>query len=201
MNNSALATQTLRHAIHPGNRLPQISAEVSALDLSRAQASDVAQEIQDGDWNMRAAAFVNGRFGRNTVGVKCVYVVGPAELASPVSKIGVANNPLYRLSSLQTGNWNRLTIRALLWLVADSSDKASEIERASFLAASEMDARIISEWVAMDAQEASELIVKAARYVGAAVCTSKMMLENFASRVDALHRNEPRIALEAQRDL
>jgi hypothetical protein len=83
-----------------------------------------------------------------------VYIISEGDAGPPV-KIGVANNPLSRISELQTGNPRKLRL-ARAWNMA-TRDGAFAVERAVLSQLS--DRRLSGEWVDATESEVAALIV------------------------------------------
>lgn len=114
----------------------------------------------------------------------CVYVIGPSDPGIEISKIGVTVNPFGRLAQLQIGNWHRLELKGIMWVLG----KATTVERNAHLAAKEMDVWLSGEWMALPGDDAVELALKAARYSKAWVADSNAFLRNMGARVAAVGR-------------
>jgi hypothetical protein len=145
----------------------------------------------------KAAILEAGRFAQSCAFDRlenmpsCVYVIGPTEIDG-INKVGISNNPISRLCSLQIGNWNRLGIKALIW----TNDGPGELENLAHQAALEMGVSINGEWVALDDEAATELVLKAARYSRTHVADSGLHMENMVTRARALRglRNSDAVA-------
>jgi hypothetical protein len=115
----------------------------------------------------------------------CIYVIGPDDDEIDAHKIGITCNPWVRLSSLQIGNWHRLRIKALIW----ATKAAGVAEKLAHKAAGEMELMLNGEWVNMNAADATELALKAARYGKVNVCDGEAYLRNLGARTAAIGRN------------
>lgn len=155
-------------------------ADVMALDL-KADIEAQKALILDKSENFRAAELADRIKSPNQAAFTAFYLVSPDEDFGVV-KIGIADNPKVRLCGLQVGNWHKLEIRALLWF----NSAAADVERTALRAAKEMGIRLRGEWLACSIDEAALLMLKAARYEGYPCYDSKVWIENWASRLDAV---------------
>lgn len=169
-----------------------IPTEVPTYDWKKGDVSRLASLCMGQEAMLRAAKLAE--VISNDVSMRCVYVITTPEL--PVCKIGVCVQPLARLSQLQVGNWNRLHVAGLLWVVAKGH--VLDIEKAAHKAADEMGCWLSGEWVSMTPIEAMELVVKAARHTNAGVADSERWMDGLAMRVSAvLKSNRPEFARAA----
>ena len=99
-------------------------------------------------------------------------------------KIGVSSTPIKRLEVLQIANFADLKLVGLVW--ASSEKAAANIERLALRAAKEMEWKANGEWVKSTAEEAIELIVKAARFADARVYGTPEAMANMVARANAL---------------
>ena len=159
-----------------GNLGRAFRAEVMALDL-RGDLSQAARLLLDGPSNFRAMELA-AKLGGGSF--SAVYLIAPTDHG--VVKIGVANDPKLRLSTLQIDNWNDLAVLGLLWF----DRAAGEAKRLALLAAAEMGMALRGEWIEASLDEAAELVLKAARYAKLPCYDSGIWIENWANRVDAL---------------
>jgi hypothetical protein len=162
-----------------------LPVEVDALDLNHVAAA--VDLCLDGAANFRAmelAARIADDRAKHMP--SAVYVVAPED--APVCKIGIAQNPRVRLIGLQNGNWHQLSIASLLW----TDGSAYEIEQTALRAAKEMGIYLRGEWIEADSREATELALKAARYLGMVVYDSATWLDNWALRLQAVAKSKGR---------
>lgn len=96
----------------------------------------------------RASQCVNDMPKATSTGEAAVYVVEPQ--SGLAAKIGVSANPLSRLSSLQAGSYEPMTIRALFWL---PEAHAYGIEKACLRVIAQMGLRLTGEWCDMHASD------------------------------------------------
>lgn len=186
MTNPAL--RKVKVSVFPGGAGDPAQAEVDALDLSGDLAPIVAT-CMDEPANFRAMELARRLFdGRTRYAPMAVYVIAPDEI--DVAKVGFASNPVIRLTSLQIGNWNRLTVRALLWVDA----QAAVIEKLVHQAAKEMEIYLRGEWLAASPFDATELVLKAARHAKLPCYDSVTWMNNLGARSQALaeHRHYAR---------
>lgn len=99
-------------------------------------------------------------------------------------KVGITMDPTKRLKQFQTSHWGVLKFYCLAWSSLKSCEK---IERLVLKAGAEMGISENGEWLSTDGHEATELIIKAARYAGAEIADSTAMVSNFNIRVKDLY--------------
>lgn len=167
----------VRIRVSRNNLSQSFYAEVMALNLG-GNISGVVPLILDDAANFRAMELA-ASFGRNSACI-AVYLIAPDDL--DVVKVGIAADPRLRLSALQVGNWNKLSVRGLLWF--DGS--AGDVERLVHQAAAEMNISVRGEWIGAPIAEAAELVLKAARYSKRKCYDSDIWIKNWSSRVGAL---------------
>lgn len=123
--------------------------------------------------------------------------VGQAEFAlyliqaedDPIVKIGVSHMPRLRLQSLQSANYRKLAI----WAVLFSPDKkAMQIEQRVLEWASEQGIRLCGEWIAADPMDVFMQALIVARDSRIAVCDAGVWTHNLLERTKRLARS-PRV--------
>lgn len=157
------------------------TAQVQALDLT-GDLGAAARILQDGPANTRAMSLASKMCASKAMSpCQAVYLIAPDD-GLEVVKVGTAADPACRLVTLQIGNWNKLAVHGLLWL----DRGAGGVERLVHEAAKEMGIAVRGEWLSCSLAEASELVLKAARFAKIPCYDSDIWIKNWASRVDAL---------------
>lgn len=146
------------------------------LDLSSDDIASPIKQCMDRAAIVRASEIAQKAASAEADGwPRSVYVIGPADDVG-FNKIGITRDPFYRLDALQTGNWHKLEIKALLWTMV-----ATTLEAAALNLATEIGARSIGEWVELDAIGATGLALMAARIHRIRVMSSDAYLDGLAS--------------------
>ena len=108
-----------------------------------------------------------------------LYLLGPL-CGFPV-KVGIATDPIVRLSALQSGSYEDMTLHAVLW-----SLKYPEIEMAVLNEAKRIGIHERGEWIAASPRSSLEMVLDAAELEGAVLFTSAMYVENTGRALVAL---------------
>lgn len=95
-----------------------------------------------------ACRMVNGMPKATSTNDAAVYVIEPQSGAAV--KVGVSADPLSRLTGLQAGCHEQMTIRALFWM---PSNQAYGIERVTLRVIAKMGLRLSGEWCDMSATD------------------------------------------------
>lgn len=122
------------------------------------------------DWSRPAdelAPLIRWTAPRHTAPGLCgVYVI--AADGADFCKIGISDTPGYRLAQLQTGNWNELSIRSVLWVYG--AGNAAKVEAGCHFSARDRGAEVRREWVRISPDEAAILVLEVASAFGVEAC-------------------------------
>lgn len=166
-------TVSVRSSMRQGR--VEAHSKIKVFDTAVCAPEILARAAMDDEANAKASVCC-----KSWGGAQCVYVISANEGES--SKIGVTGDPLARLASLQTANWQPLTIAALFWLQSGRylSESRLKVEATALRAAREMGVLLSGEWVDLDPIDAAELVVKAAKYEKIDIVDSAQWIENTA---------------------
>jgi len=115
---------------------------------------------------------------------RAIAVIAP--VGAEFAWFGYTENPLKDLDMLQKGNWHVLRIAALIWF--DDSRSARKTQNFAYEASDEMGWTAREEWLAAPASDVTELVLKAARHARARCCSSRMWMENWGVKLQALRQ-------------
>jgi hypothetical protein len=130
----------------------------------------------------RACQRVNDMPKATSTGEAAVYVIEPQ--SGVASKVGVSTNPLVRLSTLQGGSYEPMTIRALFWL---PEAHAYGVEKICLRVVAKMGLRLSGEWCDM---HASDLIATIACVLKSNEATQVGCSEMHCNNITALYAKD-----------
>ena len=122
-------------------------------DVRRTSPELIVHRAGNADWNRKAATRQELLPADLSTNDKALYVV--AVEGAGVSKIGVAERPLFRLKQLQTGSHARLTMPYLLWL---PSKQAFGLESLVLRVMAKLGKKLVGEWCDMRPSEAALVV-------------------------------------------
>lgn len=104
---------------------------------------------------------------------RAVYVIQPR--SKNVAKIGVTRNPVYRLTSLQNGNFERLKFTHLFWMPRAD---AYRVEQLALRVFASLGRGMVGEWVKARPSEAAAVIVELLQRSTIPFSSSAMLVQN-----------------------
>ncbi len=165
-----------------GTRLHSHTLDIAELsiDLSANSPEAVLREAGNSDKN-EIARDVSGYV---SVERYCaLYLVGPV-CGFPV-KIGITDDPRSRLSSLQTGNHEKIIAHAIFWTTLGG---AFAIEQKVIKTAKAADMHERGEWLTATPSTAVDMVMEAAAQERVSLFTSAMAIENRGRMMRALDK-------------
>lgn len=169
-----------------GRRTGPVSAEIyssvrSEFDLSKPLESFVPI-LRDAERYSKAFGMLKafGESGSKN-NEKAVYILGVE--GRGISKIGVSFDPLKRYADIQSSNYRKLYIHAVIFC---PTRKSVSIEQAVLRNAESCDKRLNGEWVEMPADETLLLALEVARENKWPVCDGQTWFENIAAKTFAM---------------
>lgn len=144
-------------------------------DPTRADAEKFAENLTKYECVDRASLLCARAFDMKTPPHEsAVYVITNED--KTMSKIGVAKHPLRRLSGLQSGNWQRLYIAGLCWVLDGA---VYGVENLALRVAKRMEKRLKGEWMEAPPQDAAFILASTALSIPSVkVADSGMWLRN-----------------------